>query len=35
MTSELLGVVKKVMESCFNLNSAMHFFSLIVMSNGM
>ena len=34
MTSELLGVVKKVMESCFDLNSAMHFFSLIVMSNG-
>ena len=34
MTSELLGVVQKAMESCFNFKKIMDFFSLIVMNNG-
>ena len=33
MTHELLGVVKKAMESCNKFKKTMEFFSLIVMNN--
>ena len=34
MASDLLGVLKKAMGSCIDFKKIMHFFSLIVMKNG-
>ena len=35
MTSGVLGINKSVMESCFDFKIFMHFFSLLVVNNGL